>query len=181
MRKNYREASQITGPLTDAPEGPIQIHFRSVLTRRQRGWLALQILVNLVCSLTFLTLLILPRHFPTNDAPFDTLGSLISAIAFGLVVLLETFRLFQNATLWLFAWEMRDPIPLKPEPGLRIAVLTTIVPSKEPIELAAVTLDAMRRLDYDGQVDVWVLDEDDDPRVRALATSLGVHHFSRNG
>jgi cellulose synthase (UDP-forming) len=179
VRENYREASQITGPITVATEGPTEVEFRSVLTRRQRLKLALGILINFAFDLTFLVVLILPRHVPTNHGPFGRFDPMVDTIGFVLVGLIETLRIIQNATLWIFASMMRDPVPLTPEPNLRIAVLTTIVPSKEPVELVAETLRAMRSFEYDGTVDVWILDEGNDPRMRAIAATLGVHHFSR--
>src|SRR5262249_59601927 len=68
-----------------------------------------------------------------------------------------------------------------PPIGWRVAVLTTIVPGKEPLELVERTLRRMRRIAYCGRVDVWILDEGDDPGVRAMAQRLGVRHFSRKG
>src|SRR5439155_19877089 len=75
----------------------------------------------------------------------------------------------------------KDPVPVDPPIGWRIALLTTIVPSKEPIEIVERSLRRMRRVAYCGQVDVWILDEGDDPEVKAMAARLGVHHFSRKG
>ncbi|MGA7672472.1 MAG: glycosyltransferase family 2 protein [Nitrolancea sp.] len=98
-----------------------------------------------------------------------------------MLILLETLRLLQNATLWIYAWAMRDPIPMTPPDNLRVAVLTTIVPSKEPIDMVAKTLRCMRQIAYDGPFDVWILDEGNDPAVRRVAAQLGVYHFSRNG
>ncbi len=43
------------------------------------------------------------------------------------------------------------------------------------------TLMAALRIDYDGQLDVWLLDEGDDPAVKAMCAELGVWHFSRKG
>jgi cellulose synthase/poly-beta-1,6-N-acetylglucosamine synthase-like glycosyltransferase len=68
-----------------------------------------------------------------------------------------------------------------PERGLRIAMLTTIVPAKEPIDVVERSLLAMQKVRYAGHVDIWILDEGDDPRVKAMAKRLGVHHFSRKG
>jgi cellulose synthase/poly-beta-1,6-N-acetylglucosamine synthase-like glycosyltransferase len=70
---------------------------------------------------------------------------------------------------------------MRPVPGLRVAVLTTIVPGKEPVELVMATLRAMRRIRHDGVLDVWLLDEGDDPEVRRRCAELGVRHFSRKG
>lgn len=109
------------------------------------------------------------------------LAPALAVLGFLLIVGIELIRLGNSAVLWLFAWMMRDPVPMTPAPGLRVAVLTTIVPSSEPLEMVARTLRAMRRIQYDGSVDVWILDEGDDPEVRRVARALGVHHFSRKG
>ncbi len=51
----------------------------------------------------------------------------------------------------------RDPVPVPPEPDRRIAFLTTIVPSKEPIDVVRGTLQAALRIQYDGILDGWIL------------------------
>ena len=40
---------------------------------------------------------------------------------------------------------------------------------------------AMQRIRHDGPLDVWLLDEGDDPAVRRRCEELGVRHFSRKG
>jgi hypothetical protein len=90
-------------------------------------------------------------------------------------------RLSQSVTVWLFAYNAKDPVPMHPPIGLRVALLTTIVPSKEPIEVAERTLRKMKEVLYAGVVDVWILDEGDDPAVKAMAARIGVRHFSRKG
>jgi cellulose synthase (UDP-forming) len=37
----------------------------------------------------------------------------------------------------------------------------------------------MKMAQYRGEVDVWILDEGNDPRVKVMASRLGVYHFSR--
>jgi cellulose synthase/poly-beta-1,6-N-acetylglucosamine synthase-like glycosyltransferase len=83
--------------------------------------------------------------------------------------------------VWVFAFHARDPVPVDPPVGLRVALLTTIVPNKEPLDVAERTLRRLRQIVYCGQVDVWILDEGDDPAVKEMAARLGVHHFSRKG
>ena len=68
---------------------------------------------------------------------------------------------------------------MRPDPGLRVAVLTTIVPAREPLELVMMTLRAMKRIRHDGELDVWLLDEGNDPEVRRRCAEIGVRHFSR--
>jgi cellulose synthase (UDP-forming) len=43
------------------------------------------------------------------------------------------------------------------------------------------TLGAMKRIRHDGVMDVWLLDEGNDPDVRRLCEEIGVKHFSRKG
>jgi cellulose synthase/poly-beta-1,6-N-acetylglucosamine synthase-like glycosyltransferase len=62
-----------------------------------------------------------------------------------------------------------------------VAFLTTIVPSQEPIDMVRRTLEAALRIRHDGTLDVWLLDEGDDPQVKALCREIGVRHFSRSG
>jgi Glycosyl transferase family group 2 len=99
-------------------------------------------------------------------------------------VLLVAMQLVAAARTWAltyFAAAAQDPIPMAVPPGLRVALLTTIVPGKEPVDLVMTTLRAMTRVRHDGPVDVWLLDEGDDPEVRRRCAELGVRHFSRKG
>ncbi|NEB72112.1 glycosyl transferase, partial [Streptomyces fulvissimus] len=73
----------------------------------------------------------------------------------------------------------RDPVPVTPEPGTRVAFLTTYVPGKEPLAMVRATLQGAVRLRHDGPLDVWLLDEGNDPDARALCAELGVRHFTR--
>jgi len=59
---------------------------------------------------------------------------------------------------------------------LRVAFLTTIVPGKEPIELAERTLTAATEIVYGGTFDVWLLDEGDSDDVKEMCGRLGVRH-----
>jgi cellulose synthase/poly-beta-1,6-N-acetylglucosamine synthase-like glycosyltransferase len=93
----------------------------------------------------------------------------------------ESLRLINVMSLSLASVVARDPIPVPPEHGLRVAFVTTIVPGKEPIDMVWRTLVAARRIRHHGPLDVWLLDEGNDPAVRAMCAHLGVHHFSRKG
>ena len=76
-----------------------------------------------------------------------------------------------------------------PRPGARAPASRTSAspssrrscPSKEPIDVVRGTLQAALRIQYDGILDVWILDEGDDPDVRAMCRELGVNHFTRKG
>jgi cellulose synthase/poly-beta-1,6-N-acetylglucosamine synthase-like glycosyltransferase len=179
--ENYQQSSSIAGPLVTPASSNAQVAFRHVVVGRNRWILSGLILLNIVSALAFLSWLLAPGHLPLDGNRYGTVGTILGLAGFIFIVVLEIVRLSQAGVLALFASRMRDPVPMVPEPGLRVAVLTTIVPSKEPVDLVARTLRAMRALNYDGQVDVWILDEGNDPQVRAVAEGLGVHHFSRNG
>lgn len=98
------------------------------------------------------------------------------------MLLVELIRIAQTATLWVFARWAQDPVPMLPVKGLRVAVHTTIVPGKEPFDLVSRTLLAMKEIRYpEGVVDVWLLDEGDEPSIREWCEHNGVHHFSRKG
>jgi cellulose synthase/poly-beta-1,6-N-acetylglucosamine synthase-like glycosyltransferase len=85
------------------------------------------------------------------------------------------------ATLCRATLLARDPVPVQAQPGQRVAFLTTIVPSKEPLELVRPTLEAALQIDYAGVLDVWLLDEGDDDAVKRMCAELGVRHFTRAG
>jgi cellulose synthase (UDP-forming) len=94
-----------------------------------------------------------------------------------------TLLLFPSLAMWQLRWFalplMRRPQPVPPEHGLRVAVVTTFVPSAEPVEMLSETVHGLVALEYPH--DTWVLDEGDDPLVRELCSALGARHFSRQG
>lgn len=96
--------------------------------------------------------------------------------------LLATFIVAYHVVAWLLRWvalpRMRRPPPPPPvAPGTRTAAVTTFVPGAESLEMLETTVTAM--LAMHGEHDTWVLDEGDDPSVRALCHRLGAHHFTR--
>ena len=162
-----------------APAGAVVM--RSVIDGPARGMLLLLVAVNVAAQVTYLTWLLAPGHWSVG-ASEPAHAAALSIVAFAALGTVEVLRAVQCSCLWTFSLCARDPIPTAPPAGLRVAVLTTIVPSHEPVETVALTLAAMRRIRYaDGTVDVWILDEADDARVREAAASLGVHHFTRHG
>lgn len=78
---------------------------------------------------------------------------------------------------WFLLPYMRRPGHMRVRPGLRVAVVTTVIPAAEPLEMLEGTLRALVGLDYPH--DTWVLDEEGDDQVKALCDKLGVHHFTR--
>lgn len=180
-RRHYVGTATAAGPLQPAVGQTQQVRYRYVASPAERLVLSLLVLLNAATAMVFIGWLLLPAHIPgfTGDLPAPLL--VISQIGFILVIAVEVIRLLQNFAIWVYAFHAKDPVPVDPPIGWRIAVLTTIVPNKEPIRIVERTLRKMRQIAYCGQVDVWILDEGNDPEVKAAADRLGVHHFSRKG
>jgi len=171
--------TQRTGPLKDPGTPDHRVRYQPILRPRQRLLLAAFILGNAAISVYFVYWLFQPEHKPpVGPTAWDAVTGTVS---FGAILGIELLRLIQNSRLWKFAWLARDPVPMTPPKGMRVAFVTTIVPSKEPLDVAAKTLQAVRKVRHDGKLDVWILDEGDDPAVRQVAAKLGVRHFSRKG
>ena len=171
-----RTATEVTGALQPTAD---RVRYRDALSPAQRrGVLALGRL-HIAVALALAAFLLLPANLPRLGA-----GLLIDAVTVAgllVMVLLQFVAALRTWTITYHAGQARDPIPMRPQPGLRVAVLTTIVPGKEPVELVMTTLRAMQRIRHDGVLDVWLLDEGDDPEVRRRCAELGVRHFSRKG
>jgi hypothetical protein len=171
-----RTSTELTGAVT--PTGST-VRYRDALTRRQRWGVAALGWAHIVITLALMGYLLAPAHLPwlgPNPAvAVATVTGLVIMVVLQLVAALRTW------TITYHAGRARDPIPMVPRPGLRVAVLTTIVPGKEPLELVMATVRAMQRIRHDGRLDVWLLDEGDDPAVRRRCEELGVRHFSRKG
>ncbi|MGY2082557.1 glycosyltransferase family 2 protein [Blastococcus sp. SYSU DS0539] len=171
-----RTATEVAGGLQDDGD---RVRYRDALTPRQRrsvlalGWLHVTLAAALICYL------LLPQHLPRLGAGFVVDAVTVAGLA--VMVVLQLITGLRTWTTTYHAGRARDPIPMRARPGQRVAVLTTIVPGKEPVELVMATLRAMTRIRHDGHLDVWLLDEGDDPVIRARCAELGVRHFSRKG
>lgn len=121
-----------------------------------------------------------PEHTPHN---FIALSPLFSNVLNSTIFLILTFVVFLGTLLrfatWFAVWFASRPRYIYPRPGLKAALVTCFVPSKEPLEMLETTLEAMVKVSYPH--DSWVLDEGNDPQVKAIAEKLGVKHFSRMG
>ena len=99
----------------------------------------------------------------------------VYAILTGFVVLTLTMPLAR----WFALPLMRRPHHMPASPGWKVGVATTFVPGGEDIEMLARTVRMLVGIDYPHET--WVLDEGDDPDVRALCERKGAHHFTRSG
>ena len=85
--------------------------------------------------------------------------------------------LINNLGRWWILPGMKRPRAAPARPGWKVAAVTTFVPGTEPLEMLEQTLKALVGLDYPH--DTWVLDEENDDRVKKLCAAVGAIHFSR--
>ncbi|MEU6456665.1 glycosyltransferase family 2 protein [Streptomyces sp. NPDC047065] len=174
-RYDYEHYSRLAGPLTQAaPGSPYQVRYRSLLrSEPHRFRVVLALTLAPLASLCALLWLLQPAHW-LNSPPLG----IVMVLAIGVIEGARLISVVSSAHATLFA---RDPVPVVPDMGTRVAFLTSFVPGKEPLEMLSNTLSAAVRVRHRGSLHVWVLDEGDDPEVRMLCGRLGVHHFSRKG
>lgn len=167
---------------TNVDDAPARVTYRPVMSRGEMVSFVVLLLVAVLLTIRYAAWWFDPDHLPANYA-----GSSIWLIALGnfgpfiALSVLEGLRILQMASLWLFASVMRTAVVMPAPRGLRVAVLTTIVPSREPLSMLDQTLRAMKRIRSPDPIDIWVLDEEDSPEVRDLCLRLGVNHFTRHG
>ncbi|MFJ7046976.1 glycosyltransferase family 2 protein [Streptomyces sp. NPDC101112] len=178
---DYDTHSRLAGPLTE-PSGPVhRVRYTKLLAKEPHRIRAV-LLMTLAPVLTgvLLVYLVWPTHWVEREGADSWLVGLDVAMltAIGLI---ELFMLVNVVSIAHATMVARDPIPVVPEPGTRVAFLTTYVPGKEPLSMVRATLEGATRTRHDGHLDVWLLDEGDDDRARALCAELGVRHFTRKG
>ncbi|MGW1719022.1 glycosyltransferase family 2 protein [Streptomyces sp. NPDC002156] len=179
---DYDTHSRLAGPLTEAPvRAPYRVRYTSLLSREPRRIRAV-LLMTLAPLLTgaLLVYLVWPTHWVEREGGDAWMVHLDIAmlIAIGLIELFMVVNVVSIAHATMVA---RDPVPVVPESGTRVAFLTTYVPGKEPLAMVRATLEGATRVHHTGPLDVWLLDEGDDEQAKALCAELGVRHFSRHG
>ena len=179
---DYEHYSRLAGPLTQPdPSQPYRVRYRSLLADEpHRIRAALLLGAAPLVSLGLLVWLIQPAHWTDRTGTSPTMAVLdtVMLVSIGLIELFRTMNVASNAHATLVA---RDPVPVVPESGTKVAFITTFVPGKEPIEMVTKTLQAAVRVRHRGELDVWLLDEGDDLEVKEICARLGVRHFSRKG
>jgi cellulose synthase/poly-beta-1,6-N-acetylglucosamine synthase-like glycosyltransferase len=187
---DYKAYSALAGPLARPRwDEPYQVQYRKI-HRNRREWLATRLIafVLVILDIRFLYWLIFQSKYPhlngwqwhtsTHAAMTDAYLLLLAAMAIGSIVM-QIFLLVNVLTVSRACLAARDPIPVEPDTRLRVAFLTTLVPDKEPLEMAERTLRAAKTIVYGGQFDLWLLDEGNSDAVKAMCRRLGVRHFSR--
>ncbi|MFG2329063.1 glycosyltransferase family 2 protein [Streptomyces sp. NPDC048604] len=179
---DYDTYSRLAGPLTEPPAGPgYRVQYRSLLSKEPHRIRAV-LLMSLapVLSALLLVYLVWPGHWTVREGGARWLVALdtVMLVSIGLICLFMLINVTSVAHATMVA---RDPVPVRPQQGTRVAFLTTYVPGKEPLGMVRATLEGAVRIAHDGPLDVWLLDEGDDARAKALCAELGVRHFTRAG
>ncbi|MGW2600942.1 glycosyltransferase family 2 protein [Streptomyces klenkii] len=177
---DYEGFSRLTGAMEERlPPGAYRVAYQGLRGRAGFAGVWVGLLVGLapLMAAGVLVWLLWPGHWVVRDG---WLGS-VDAVMLASVGLVEVFRVVNVVSVAHASCVARDPVPVRAQPGARVAFCTTFVPGKEPLAMVSATLEGAVRVGYDGLVDVWLLDEGDDPGARALCKRLGVRHFSRKG
>ncbi|WP_023586497.1 glycosyltransferase family 2 protein [Streptomyces thermolilacinus] len=178
---DYDAYSRLAGPLTDPGPAAYTVEYRSLLGREPRRIRAVLLMTLApVLSAVLLAYLVWPSHRTRREGAPGWLVACdtVMLVSIGLICLFMLVNVVSIAHATLVA---RDPVPVPPEPGTRVAFLTTYVPGKEPLSMVRATLEGAVRVRHQGVLDVWLLDEGDDERARALCAELGIRHFTRRG
>ncbi|MFF5495535.1 glycosyltransferase family 2 protein [Streptomyces aquilus] len=178
---DYDTYSRLAGPLTKPSGTPYRVQYTSLLSREPHRIRAV-LLMSLAPVLTgvLLVYLVWPSHWVEREGgdAWMVWLDVTMLIAIGLIELFMVVNVASVAHATLVA---RDPVPVTPEPGTRVAFLTTYVPGREPLSMVRATLEGATKVTHDGPLDVWLLDEGDDEKAKALCAELGVRHFTRHG
>ncbi|GAA1680130.1 glycosyltransferase family 2 protein [Streptomyces yatensis] len=179
---DYEHYSRLAGPLTRPEPGtPYRVRYRSLLAEEpHRIRAALLLGAAPLVSLGLLIWLMQPAHWTSREgtSPVLAVMDVVMLASIGLIELFRTMNVASNAHATLVA---RDPVPVVPETGTKVAFITTYVPGKEPLEMVRRTLEAAIRVRHRGVMHVWLLDEGDDPEVKEVCRRLNVYHFTRKG
>jgi cellulose synthase/poly-beta-1,6-N-acetylglucosamine synthase-like glycosyltransferase len=117
-----------------------------------------------------------PQHIPQNfTGPFR----ILDIILFLSVSYVIWHPIIMDILTWTISSHVKDTRQQKPQQGLKVAFITTIVPASESVDLLHKCLPAMVKAKYPH--DTWLLDEGNNPEVKELCKLYGVNHFSRNG
>ncbi|WP_229071186.1 glycosyltransferase family 2 protein [Actinoplanes sp. DH11] len=173
MTYDYDGFSRLAGDADPVPGADYRVRLRP-LSRRRPIRSVLIAGFAFAFESTFFGWLIASMDLPERQRA-------ITAVMIAATALIELFRLVNVVTLCLATLRARDPVPVPPDADLRVAFLTTIVPGKEPMEMVERTLRAARAIRHPGRYDVWLLDEGNDPAVKAMCREVGARHFSRKG
>jgi cellulose synthase (UDP-forming) len=117
-----------------------------------------------------------PGNMPHNFGGWSHIFDFILYITVSYIVWQQ---ICTELLLWMITEKIERPKRKKPQPGLKVAFITTFVPGSEPVELLERILPALKDADYPH--DVWLLDEGRSKEAWAVCQRLGLKYFTRNG
>ncbi|MEU9911268.1 cellulose synthase catalytic subunit [Streptomyces sp. NPDC051001] len=178
---DYDTHSRLAGPLTEPSAEKYRVQYTSLLAGEPHRIRAI-LLMTLAPLLTgaLLVYLVWPTHWVEREGGDEWMVGLDITMLIA-IALIELFMVVNVVSVAHATLVARDPVPVTPEPGTRVAFLTTYVPGKEPLEMVRATLEGATKITHAGPLDVWLLDEGDDEPAKALCAELGVRHFTRHG
>jgi cellulose synthase/poly-beta-1,6-N-acetylglucosamine synthase-like glycosyltransferase len=182
--RRMRHFSTLAGRQRKAPiTGHYAVAFKSLSSqdrRAYRHWTRIVSYGALLLTLGLAFILFQPAHWIAVQQPASPTNTL-NIIMLGCLALLQIFLIVGTYSATRSTVKAKNPIPVHPPKGLRVAFATTRAPG-EPVPLVRKTLEAMKRVHYkNGKVDVWLLDETMDPQLWDICIELGVRYFSRAG
>lgn len=178
-----RDFSRLAGPLTEPPtEEKYSVQFRSIYGLGQRRKHVASVMVGLINVGLFCAYgILLTRSIVALDVEASLVAVVSNYLVVSSIFVMAALSLVNVVSFTVASIVARDPVPVRAEPGHRVAFVTAIVPAKESIYQVMQTLRAARAIIYDGTVDVWLLDEGGDPEIAALCRRNGINYFSRHG
>jgi cellulose synthase/poly-beta-1,6-N-acetylglucosamine synthase-like glycosyltransferase len=176
---DYRTFSKLAGAMTNAGKLPYTVKYKRLSNRKDAIKTILLACISIGIEVWFLTWLLYSLVGPIWNHSAK-LGAIFIALLI-CIFFIESFRLISIISFAFSALSARNPVPVRPISNKKVAFTTTIVPSSEPFELVEKTLQAIKKVTYNGQIDVWLLDEGNDPAIKAACKAMGIKHFSRKG
>ncbi|HEX8182686.1 MAG TPA: glycosyltransferase family 2 protein [Candidatus Saccharimonadales bacterium] len=178
--------SRLAGPfekLSKYQRNAYTVEFVSILSKTQpiyRYWAKILSYGALLLTIAFAVVLFQPEHWIINQQPNSPtkVGNIAMLVC---LALLQIFAILGTISATRSTLRAKDPVPVRPLPGLQVAFATTRAPG-EPISMVESTLQSMLRVRYArGKVDVWLLDETGDASLQEICRKLNVKYFSRAG
>lgn len=182
--KIMRYFSTLAGPLKKAKadsDGNVTIAFQPVSKDTSilyRVWSYVIAFGTMALTLGIGAVLFNPDHWIARLQPTSATNTQ-NVIMLICLMLLQALTVIGTLSASRSTVKAKDPVPLEPQKGLRVAFATTRAPG-EPVDMVIKTLQAAKNVQYrGGTIDVWLLDETADDTLRENCERLDVHYFTR--
>lgn len=182
--RHMRYFSRLAGRMQKSPPWQTyQVAYSSLTSQDSivyRYWTRVVAYGALLLTLGLAFILFHPAHWIAVQQPTSTTHTL-NILMLVCLALLQIFLIIGTYSATRSTIKAKDPVPVRPPKGLKVAFATTRAPG-EPVAMVKHTLEAMKRVHYkNGTVDVWLLDETMNEELWGICINLGVRYFSRSG